>query len=70
MNNEKLRQVRDWQWKEGAICVALAIFQGLWPYKKFLATNPTPEEKKYVDGWLRGNLVGKDKDKVIPGFND
>ena len=43
---------------------------GAWPYKKFLATNPTPEEKKYVDDWLRGNLVGKDKDKIIPGFND
>ena len=70
MNDEKLRQVREWQWEEGVSCVALSIFMGAWPYKKFLATNPTPEEKKYVDDWLRGNLVGEDKDKIIPGFND
>ena len=70
MNDEKLRQVREWQREEGMIYVALAIFHGSWPYEKFLSTNPTPEEKKYVDGWLRANLVGENKNKIIPGFND
>ena len=46
MNDEKLRQVEKDQWKEGIHFVALAIFQGSWPYKKFLSTNPTPEGKK------------------------
>ena len=70
MNDEKMRQVWEWQWKEGLICIALAIFQGSWPYEKFLATHPDAKAKKYVDDWLRGNLVGEDKDKIIPGFND
>lgn len=45
MNDEKLRQIREWQWEEGVSCVALTIFRGSWPYNKFLSTNPTPEEK-------------------------
>ena len=71
MNDEKLRQVREWQWEEGVSMIAVTIFRGSWPYKKFLATNPTPEEKKYVDDWLRAHLALPEyKDKIIPGFND
>lgn len=71
MNDEKLRQVREWQWEEGVSMVAYSIFMGSWPYKKFLSTNPTPEEKKYVDDWLRAHLaLPKYKGKIIPGFND
>ena len=70
MNDEKLRQVREWQRKEGLIMIACTIFAGDCTYDAFLATHPDAKAKKYVDDWLRGNLVGKDKDKIIPGFND
>ena len=70
MNDEKLRQVREWQWEEGLIMIACTIFSGDCTYSAFLATHPDAKEKKYVDDWLRGNLVGEDKDKIIPGFND
>ncbi len=71
MNDEKLRQVREDQWEEGIHFVTLAIFHGSWPYSKFLSTNPTPEEKKYVDDWIKAHLaLPKYKGKIIPGFND
>ena len=71
MNDEKLRQVREWQWEEGLAMIVCTIFAGNCTYDSFLATNPTPEEKKYVDDWLRAHLaLPKYKDKIIPGFND
>ena len=64
------RQIEEGQWEEGLAMIACTIFNGDCTYDAFLATHPDAKEKKYVDDWLRGNLVGEDKDKIIPGFND
>ena len=64
------RQIEEGQWEEGLSMIADSVFRGFWGYNDFLATHPDAKAKEYVDDWLRGNLVGKDKDKIIPGFND
>ena len=71
MNDEKYRQIQEDQREQELVYIALSIFQGSWPYNKFLANNPTPEGKKYIDDWLRAHLaLPKYKGKIIPGFND
>lgn len=70
MNHDKMRQIEEDQRNEDMHFAAASIFAGLWSYRDFLATHPDEGLKKNVDDWLRGNLVGEDKDKIIPGFND
>ena len=71
MNNEKMKQVLDWQWEEGVSMVACTIFHGNLPYQAFLDANPDAKAKKYVDDWLNWQLVKpENKGKIIPGFND
>lgn len=71
MLTEREKQIFAGQWEEGINMVTLAIWEGCWSYKRFLATNPTAKEKKYVDDWLNGHLaMPQYKGKIIPGFND
>ena len=70
MNNEKKKHVLADQREEGINFVALAIFKGVWSYKRFLATNSDVKAKKYVDDWLNGQLAKpENRGKIIPGFN-
>ena len=71
MLTEREKQIFDSQWEDGIHFVTRAIWDGGWTYTQFLATNPSPKSKKYVDDWLAGHLALPEyKGKIIPGFND
>ena len=71
MLTEREKQIFEGQWEEGISMITWSIWDGCLSYKQFMATNPTPKEKKYVDEWLRQALASPEyKNKIIPGFND